>query len=176
MAHRAMWSMVLDLSGSMTSRIGRAEEELRHALNGLRPEETFNIVIFSDEAKAFTPGMVPADAEKIRQADQFLSRLEVGGDTNLESAMTLALSMPEVNDVILLTDGVPHGEGETDFQKLARLIRERNHNHARISAVGMVGRNPDGTDDSFAAAQLLEEIAHDSGGTAKMVTLGVSIP
>ena len=166
---------VLDLSGSMTSRIGRAEEELRHALNSLRPDETFNLVIFSDEARSFASNLVPATPEQVRQADQFLGKLQVGGGTNLEDAMTQALSLPDVNEVVVLTDGVPT-EGETDFTKLALLIRERNHTHARISAVGLVGKNPDGTDDSFAAAQLLEEIARESGGTAKVVPLGVATP
>jgi hypothetical protein len=166
---------VLDLSGSMTSRIKRAKEELRHALNSLRSDETFNLVIFSDEARSFAPHLVPATPEQMRQADQFLGMLQVGGGTNLEDAMTQALSLPDVNEVIVLTDGVPT-EGETDFTKLARLIRERNHTHARISAVGLVGKNPDGTDDSFAAAQLLEEIARQSGGTAKVVPLGVATP
>ena len=97
-------------------------------------------------------------------------------DPSARISEELALSMPDVNEVILLTDGVPHGEGETDFTKLARLIREHNRSHARISTVGLVGKNPDGTDDSFAAAQLLEEIARDSGGAAKVVPLGIATP
>ena len=89
--------------------------------------------------------------------------------------MAKALALPEVNEVILLTDGVPT-EGETDFKALAREIRRMNPSHARISAVGMVGKNPDGTDDSFEATQLLQQIAHDSGGTSKVVTVGVASP
>lgn len=166
---------VLDISGSMTSRIDRAEAELRHALNGLRPDETFNIVIFSDAVRTFDNGMAPATPDRVRQAEGFLSRLQVAGGTNLEGAMTQALSLPDVNEVVLLTDGVPT-VGETDFHKLAREIRRLNSRHARISAVGMVGKNPDNTDDSFEAAQLLQEIARDSGGTAKVVTLGVATP
>lgn len=166
---------VLDISGSMTSRIKRADEELRRALSGLGPDETFNIVVFSDDVARFTSGMARATPDKVRQASDYLSTLHVDGGTDLEDAMTEALSLPDVNEVVVLTDGVPT-VGETDFTKLARLIRERNRNHARISAVGMVGKNPDGTDDSFEAAKLLEQIAQDSGGTAKVVTLGVSVP
>ena len=89
--------------------------------------------------------------------------------------MIRALTRPGVNEVVLLTDGVPT-DGETDFKALAREIRQLNSGHARISAVGMVGKNPDGTDDSFEAAQLLQQIARDSGGVAKMVTVGVASP
>lgn len=166
---------VLDISGSMTSRIDRAEAELRRALNGLRPGETFNIVAFSDEVRSFDTGMAPATPETVRRASAYLNTLPVDGGTNLEAAMIRALTRPGVNEVVLLTDGVPT-EGETDFKALARQIRQLNSNHARISAVGMVGKNPDGTDDSFEAAQLLQQIARDSGGAAKVVTVGVASP
>jgi hypothetical protein len=166
---------VLDISGSMTSRIDRAEAELRRALNGLRPEETFNIVAFSDEVRAFDTGMAPATPEMVRRASAYLDTLQVDGGTNLEGAMIRALTRPGVNEVVLLTDGVPT-EGETDFKALAREIRRLNSSHARISAVGMVGRNPDGTDDSFEAAHLLQQITQESGGVAKIVTVGVASP
>jgi len=166
---------VLDISGSMTSRIDRTEAELRRALNGLRADETFNIVVFSDEARSFDAGMVPATPDRVRRASAYLNTLLVDGGTNLEAAMIRALSRPGVNEVVLLTDGVPT-EGETDFKALAREIRRLNSGHARISAVGMVGKNPDGTDDSFEAAQLLQQIARDSGGAAKVVTVGVASP
>ena len=77
--------------------------------------------------------------------------------------------------MVLLTDGVPT-VGEQDFGKLARLIRRRNRSHARISAVGMVGKNPDGSDNSFDAANLLKQIAADRGGACEIVPLGVATP
>jgi len=166
---------VLDISGSMTSRIDRAEAELRRALGGLRPDEMFNIVTFSDEARSFDTGMAPATPDMVRRASAYLSTLQADGGTNLEAAMIRALTRPGVNEVVLLTDGVPT-DGETDFQALAREVRRLNSGHARISAVGMVGKNPDGTDDSFEAAQLLQQIARDSGGVAKLVTVGVASP
>jgi len=166
---------VLDISGSMSSRIERAKKELRRALAGLRPGETFNVVAFSDNVRSFDTGMAPAAPDTVRQASDYLDTLQVDGGTNLEAAMIRALTRHGVNEVVLLTDGVPT-EGETDFKALAREVRRLNSNHARISAVGMVGKNPDGTDNSFEAAQLLEQIAADSGGVAKEVTVGVASP
>lgn len=166
---------VLDISGSMTSRIDRAEAELRGALDSLQPGETFNIIAFSDRAQPFDTGMASVSPSMIRQAANFLTTLQVDGGTNLEGAMTRALSLPDVNEVVVLTDGVPT-IGETNFKKLARLIRERNRNHARISTVGLVGKNPDGTDDSFEATHLLQQIADESGGASKLVSLGVATP
>jgi len=166
---------VLDISGSMTSRISRAEEELRRALSGLGPGETFNIIAFSDQVQQMDTTMLPASASTVGQASHFFASLQVSGGTNLEAAMTLALTSADVNEVVLLTDGVPT-LGETNFGKLARQIRALNKNHARISTVGLIGKNPDGTDDSFEAKGLLRQMAQDSGGASELVTLGTASP
>jgi len=158
---------VLDISGSMSSRIDRVEMEVRRALRGLRPGETFNIVAFSDEVRTFDTSMAPAAPDLVRKASAYLDTLEVGGGTNLEGAMAKALSLPGVNEVVLLTE---------EFPRIAREINRFNRQRARISAVGMIGKNPDGTDDSFEAAHLLQQIARDSGGVAELVTVGVASP
>ena len=162
---------VLDVSASMSSRIERAEEELTQALDALRPGETFNVVAFSETSRLFDPDMADATPAQTQRAATFLRGLEVGGDTNLESAVARALMLRDVNEVVLLTDGVPT-LGETDPVRLAGVIRRANVRHARISTIGLVGRNPDGSDGSFAAAQTLRQIARDSGGTSKLVSLG----
>ena len=166
---------VLDISGSMTSRIKRADSEIRKALATLRPDETFDIIAFNNEVHVFDSELAPATPSTVRRASEFLDTLIVNDGTNLEGGMTAALSMPDVNEVVLLTDGVPT-VGEQDFGKLAKLIRRRNQHRARISAVGMVGRNPDGTDNTFDATTLLQQIAHDSGGDCKIVPLGIATP
>ena len=171
---------VLDVSGSMTSRIDKAESELRHALAGLQPDETFNVVAFSDEARAFDPDMAPATPERKDRADQFLGGLRVDGATNLEAAMRLALSRSGVNEVVLLTDGVPTNDDgpypPEEFPHIAERIDRMNTQRARISTIGLVGVSPDGKDQSFEAANLLKQIARDSGGVCKLVTLGVAEP
>ena len=166
---------VLDISGSMVSRIKRADSEIRKAMNTLRPDETFDIIAFNNEVHPFDSELTPATPGMVRRASDFLDTLIVNDGTNLEGGMMAALSLPDVNEVVLLTDGVPT-VGEQDFGKLARLIRRHNQSHARISAVGMVGRNPDGTDNSFDATTLLQQIAHDSGGACEIVPLGVATP
>ncbi len=162
---------VLDTSGSMKSRLDRAEDELREALHGLRPGETFNIVTFSGGSEMFDPDMAEAAPGNLQRASAFLGGLEASGDTDLEDAVVRALMLRDVNEVVILTDGVPT-VGETDPEKLTQALRRFNVRRARISTIGLVGRNPDGTDDSFAAARLLQRIASDSGGASKLVSLG----
>ena len=38
--------------------------------------------------------------------------------------------------------------------------------------MGLVGKNPDGSDDSFEAARLLKQLARESGGASRLVSLG----
>lgn len=166
---------VLDTSGSMKSRLSRAEDELTEALHGLHAGETFNIVTFTGGSELFDPDMAEAAPGSIQRASAFLSGLEANGDTDLEDAVVRALMLRDVNEVVILTDGVPT-VGETDPEKLVVALRRFNIRHARISTIGLVGRNPDGTDGSFAAAHLLQQIATDSGGAAKLVKLGSAAP
>jgi hypothetical protein len=175
---------VLDLSGSMTSRIDRAREELRNSMADLQPGETFDIITFSDEVHFFDYSMDPASPFMIQRADYYLTTLQVRGGTNLEGALTAALRMKDVNVIYLITDGVPtedmNGLDIPDpdryMRRLPRAIREHNINNARIYTIGLVGKDPDGRDESFAAAGMLAQIAHDSGGVSKVVPLGVPAP
>jgi len=166
---------VLDTSGSMKSRMDRAEDELRSALRGLRPGETFNIVAFSGGSQMFDPDMAEATPGSLQRASAFLHDLEAGGDTDLEDAVVRALMLRDVNEVVVLTDGVPTS-GEKDPEKLASALRRFNTRHARISTIGLVGRDLGGKDNSFDAAQLLQQIARDSGGASKLATVGVASP
>ncbi len=162
---------VLDISGSMKTRIRRADWELETALRELHTDDTFNIIAFSDNSRLFGPNMVEVSPQSVQRAGDFLADLPLGGQTNLEDAIARALMLRDVNEVVVLTDGVPT-VGDTDFATLAQTIRRVNVNHARISTIGLVGVSSDGTDQSFEASGLLEQIAHDSGGASKLVPLG----
>ena len=162
---------VLDISGSMKSRIRRADSELEAALREMHTSDTFNIIAFSDDSRLFDPDMAEVSPQSVQRAGDFLADLPLGGQTNLEGAIARALMLRDVNEVVVLTDGVPT-VGDTDFDTLARTVRRVNLTHARISTIGLVGISRDGTDQSFEAAGLLEQIAHDSGGASKLVPLG----
>lgn len=162
---------VLDISGSMVSRIVRADAEIRKALAGLRPDESFDIIAFNEQVYPFDLGLEPATPRMVHQASVFLDTLQVNAGTYTEAGMTAALIIPGVNEIVLLTDGVP-GMGIDDPDKLADYIRRRNKNHARISCVGMVGTDQDGIDRTFEGTHLLERIAHESGGACEIVKLG----
>ena len=92
--------------------------------------------------------------------------------------------MPGVNVVFVITDGVPtidaYGDGIDDTKKymaaFPRRVRGWNVSNARIYTVGLVGKDPDGRDESFEAAGMLQQISRESGGVSKIVTVGVATP
>ena len=175
---------VLDISLSMETRMRNAERELRAALGELQNGESFGIVTFYGKTKVFNPRLVPATPQSVAGANSWLDRQRLNSGTNLEKALKAALSIPGVNVVVLITDGAPtYGVGSSkdeatpaeiaaNFDRLAQRVRELNRFGARIDTVGLVGKNPDGSDDSFEATRLLQTIARESGGQSKLVSSG----
>jgi len=153
----------------MKPRIDRAAGELSHAMQSLQPGESFSIVAFSHAARRFAKQLVPADPNTVAQANQWLDRMPLDYGTDVEKAMRQALSMGDVNVVVLITDGVPT-MGEKNFGKLIARIRELNGGRARIDTIGLKGDNPNSkSGDEFEATSLLQQIARDSGGQFKVV-------
>lgn len=167
---------VVDVSGSMVSRIDTTRSELVAALDTLTSDESFNLIAFSDKVHAFDEGRLEtATRDNVALAKQWLEFQRPDSGTDLQDALLRALKMPDVNVVVVITDGVPT-VGETNFEKIARNVTRRNRNHARIYTVGLIGKNPDGSDDRFEATRLLTRLADESGGTHKFVVLGDSTP
>jgi len=161
---------VLDISLSMVTRLKRARQEVRDALATLQPEESFNIIAFSNDITVFRNALVPVTPANIQQANAFLDGLKFEKSTNLEKALRKALAQPDVNLVVVITDGVPT-QGQTNWKKLSQLVRSINRNKARIFTIGVVGLHPQGTDRSFEVVRLLQQIARDSRGEFKLFPL-----
>jgi hypothetical protein len=154
----------------MAPRLARAKRELQDALSTLEPQESFSIIAFCGKTRLFSRKLLTATPDSLAVARAFVDNLQLGPGTNLEKAMKSALAMRDANVIVVVTDGVPT-YGETDFTKLARRVRDLNRAQARIFTVGLVGKNPDGTDQSFEASTLLKQIAADSGGQARVASI-----
>ncbi len=169
----------------MEPRIEEAKSQIRSALKTLQPGETFGMVAFNGPAKRFKyrgkVGPFPPQPEVLAAAIKWLNDLGLGYDTNLEKAMKQAFGYKGTNVVVLVTDGVPT-TGETDFKRLAELIRGLNGGHARIDTIGLAGDNP--TDQQtdpdkaqqqkqdFEARELLAQIARENGGETEVLDKG----
>ncbi len=165
---------VLDVSPSMEDRMERANAELSQALDNLVPGETFDIIAFDAKAYLLDKALLPATPANLARARKFLEdlRLDVqegrSNGTNLQLALRRALQTRAVNVVVVITDGEPT-IGQTDFAAIAKKARQLNKTKARIDTVGLVGHNPDGSQDTFDAGRLLQQIARESGGQFKAV-------
>lgn len=133
---------VLDVSGSMQgSSIREAKDSLLFALDRLAPEDSFNVLAFSDQTRALFPGSWPANPEVIERARGWVRGLRAGGGTEMMPALLAALdSRPEgygqsgaraVKQVVFITDGAV-GNEEQLFTAIEQHLGE-----ARLFTVGI---------------------------------------
>src|SRR5678815_1850627 len=103
---------VVDRSGSMSGKkIEQAKEALKFTLNNLRTGDMFNIVAYDSAVESFKPELQKYDDETRKAALAFVDGIYAGGSTNIDGAMSTALSMikddSRPNYVLFLTDGLP---------------------------------------------------------------------
>jgi Ca-activated chloride channel homolog len=127
---------VLDVSGSMAgTSIVQAKEALSRGLDGLRPQDRFNIISFSSTAQALFDSSRMATAINLGEAKGYLFGLKADGGTEMSSALRLALNGEEnsgyIRQVVFLTDGAVGNE-----QQLLKMIRERLGD-SRLFTVGI---------------------------------------
>ena len=133
---------VIDTSGSMSgTSMPQAKEALQLALRRLQPQDSFNIIRFSDDASALFDSAMPADRKHVLIALSYASSLDSGGGTEMMPALRLALN-DELNSghlkqIIFITDGSVGNEAEL-FKVVASNIGK-----SRLFAVG-IGSAPNG--------------------------------
>jgi Ca-activated chloride channel family protein len=101
---------VIDTSGSMSGApIEQAKAAVLAALDRLEPDDTFQIIRFSDSASQFGPAPVAANRANIEAARQYLRRLSGGGGTQMIEGIRAALGFAHddtrLRFVTFLTDG-----------------------------------------------------------------------
>ena len=133
---------VIDTSGSMEgTSMPQAREALQLALRRLRPQDSFNIIRFSDDTSAFFDRTVPADRKHVLLALSYASSLDAGGGTEMMPALHLALRdeprSGHLKQIIFITDGSIGNEAEL-FKVVSSSI-----GNARLFAVG-IGSAPNG--------------------------------
>ena len=133
---------VIDTSGSMSgTSIAQAREALGLAIDGLSPEDRFNIIEFNSYARALFNEARPATRENRAEARGWVRGLRAQGGTEMALALKLALNGGEdgerVRQVVFLTDGQVGNEDE-----LFKLIRAKLGD-SRLFTVG-IGSAPNG--------------------------------
>jgi Ca-activated chloride channel family protein len=101
---------VLDVSGSMHGfPLDTAKALMRDLVLGLRPEDRFNLLLFSGGSSLLSDRSLPASAENLHRAMQTLERQAGGGGTELLAALERALSLSDdaglSRHFVVVTDG-----------------------------------------------------------------------
>lgn len=105
----ADYLFVLDVSGSMESKLQTLANGVAMALGELRPQDRYRIITFSDRSADLTNGWRNASPESVERTLKSLSSLRSGGGTNLEAGIRKALrgiDERRVTSMVLVTDGV----------------------------------------------------------------------
>jgi len=155
---------VLDRSGSMNGeKIKQAREALKFLVHQLRPQDTFNIVVYDSVVESFRPELQRADPETVKAALGYAEGIYAGGSTNIDGALQTSLKMLTTKAVpsyvLFLTDGLPT-VGERNEQRIAANAKAINNVSARLFNFGV------GYDVN---SRLLDRLSRDNRGQSVYV-------
>ena len=121
---------VVDISGSMHGfPLDTTKQVLERLIGGLRPSDTFNVLLFSGSNKALSPHSVPATRANIDRALATIGDARAGGSTELIPALRRVYDEPKAADVsrtvVVVTDGYVTVEREA-FELVRRNLSKAN--------------------------------------------------
>ena len=157
---------VVDISGSMHGfPLDTAKTVLERLIGGLRPSDTFNVLLFSGSNKMLSPKSVPATRANIEQALATIKNYSGSGSTELIPALKRVYAEPKEENVsrtvVVVTDGYVTVEREA-FD----LVRN-NLSKANVFAFGI---------GSSVNRSLMEGIARAGMGEPFIITDPVQAP
>jgi Ca-activated chloride channel homolog len=134
-------ALVMDRSGSMQGKkIEQAKAALKFALGKLRPQDSFNVLTFSDRVEKFAPEPVAATPDNLKRAGAFVDDIVADGGTNIGDALQQGLAtFPERgsgNTLLFFTDGLPT-VGERSQERILKSAVETNGKKARCFVFGV---------------------------------------
>src|ERR1051326_1095959 len=120
--------ILLDTSLSMRGdKLARAFEAVDYFLHGLTPRDSFNLVLFNEDATALSDEPVPATPDQVERALDFVRSSSLGGATDLRKALAEGLARAAKfpageRDIILVSDFNPT-LGTTDAKKILQAVK-----------------------------------------------------
>ncbi len=108
---------VLDCSGSMSGKpIAKAKQAITRALKKLQPNDTFQVIRFSNNASQLGPNPMPASPENINRGLEYVESLRGSGGTmmieGIKAALDFAHDPQRFRLVSFMTDGYIGNETE----------------------------------------------------------------
>ncbi|HWO24772.1 MAG TPA: VIT domain-containing protein [Kofleriaceae bacterium] len=151
--------IALDTSSSMRGLpLAKAKDVVRKILRGLGPDDTFQIVRFSDRWSPLGPAPIASKPKNVELVLDWLAAQAAGGGAETAVGIDAALAVPHdparLRIVVLVTDGYVGDEGEL-LRQVALRMRD-----ARLFAFGV---------GTAVNRYLLEELAALGRGAAQFV-------
>jgi Ca-activated chloride channel family protein len=148
--------LLLDTSLSMYGeKLKRAVEALDYFLNSLSPPDHFDLILFNEEAYAFSPTPLPATADNVEHALDFIRNSMLGSGSDIRKALAKAVELapqfpPGERSIVLVSDGNP-----TLGTRNVKQILQTVNTNTRVFTFGL---------GSDANSTLLEELAKGGHG------------
>lgn len=157
---------VVDISGSMHGfPLDTAKTMLQRLLQGLRPDDRFNVLLFSGSSRMLAPQSVPATPAQIARALAALDQTQGAGGTELIPALRRVYAQPKApgvsRSIVVVTDGYVSVE-----QDAFALVRQ-HLDQANLFAFGI---------GSAVNRALIEGLARAGGGEPFVITDPVQAP
>ncbi|MGB5718563.1 MAG: VIT and VWA domain-containing protein, partial [Gammaproteobacteria bacterium] len=122
------WVFVADVSGSMQGKYATLVDGVQRALQKMRSEDRFRIVLFNSASRELTSGFVNATPEMVTHYSQALLGITPGSGTNLYAGLDQglkSLQADRTSALVLVTDGVAN-VGETRQRRFIELIKKKD--------------------------------------------------
>lgn len=171
--------ILIDASGSMAGApIAQARAVAQALIRSLGEGDTLELIAFGSEPLRFRRGAEVATAELRADALEWLEKLDAGGATEMQRAVTEALAplrASATREVVLVTDGLIGFESEIVAQVLRALPRgSRLHtvgvgsavNRSLTAAAARAGRG----------VEVIVGLGEDAGGAAERLLAHVAAP
>jgi Ca-activated chloride channel family protein len=151
---------VIDTSGSMSGfPIEKAKETMKLALDGLYPQDTFNLITFAGDTHILFPEPVLATKENLRLAQEFLASRAGGGGTEMMKAIRAALDPSDKQNHMRIVCFMTDGYVGNDMEIISEV---QKHPNARVFSFGI---------GSSVNRFLLDKMAEEGRGEVEYVSL-----
>jgi HEAT repeat protein len=136
-------AILVDFSGSLwekksdgKTRKEVVDVELEKTLAKFTPQTKFNVIPYTKDPLPWEKALVPASKENVARALDFFKKCTASGKGNVWDAIELALKDPEVDTLLILTDGAPTGGRRWNLELMRSLFAEKNRfRHVALDAV-----------------------------------------
>jgi Ca-activated chloride channel family protein len=151
---------VLDTSGSMDGfPIEKAKETMKLSLDGLYPDDTFNLITFAGDTEILFDKPVPATQANLERARAFITNRNGSGGTEMMAAIKASLEPSDSQEHLRIVCFMTDGQVGNDDEIVAEV---QKHPRARVFSFGI--------GDSVNRS-LLDRIAQEGKGEATYIAL-----